>query len=158
MTEHPLAFTTVRRTALGLLTALLLSACATPSARKACPSGRDVRADMLHGVWQVHMAGMSAPGTLHLGPHPEHTGSLRGELVQGLQRWPVVADVDDGEFTLEESRDGLQISATWLGTPTTGHCGRLIEGQRFEKDPTGQNFRLLLTQNTTPQNTAAPVH
>lgn len=158
MTEHLLAFSTLRRTALGLLTALLLSACATPSARKACPSGPEVRADMLHGVWQVHMAGMSAPWTLHLGPHPEHTGSLRGELVQGLQRWPVVADVDDGEFTLEESRDGLRISATWLGTPAAGHCGRLIEGHRYEKDQKGQSFRLVLTQNTGPQNPSAPVH
>jgi hypothetical protein len=144
--------------ALAVLMAIVLSACGTGPTHTACPNGPEMRAHMLHGVWQVEVAGASAPWTLHLGPHPEHTGSLRGELVQGQQRWPVVADLDDGEFTLEESRDGLQISATWLGTPTTGHCGRLIEGQRFEKDPTGQNFRLLLTQNTTPQNTAAPVH
>jgi hypothetical protein len=31
---------------------------------------------------------------------------------------------------------------TWLGTPTVGHCGRLIQGQRFEKDQAGQGFRL----------------
>jgi hypothetical protein len=62
--------------------------------------------------------------------------------VHGQHRYAVVADFDDGEFTLEETHDGVRIAATWLGTPTPGHCGRLIQGQRLEKDQTGQSFRL----------------
>lgn len=138
------------RAAMAMLLATWLSACSTWPAQPGCPSGTDLRAEMLHGVWQVQLDGPAAestghavaPWTLHLGPHPEHTGSLRGELAQGQLRWPVVADLDDGELTLEESRDGRRISATWLGTPTEGHCGRLIQGRRFEKDQAGQGFRL----------------
>jgi hypothetical protein len=138
------------RTAMAMLLATLLSACNTWPTPPGCPSGSALRAEMLHGVWQVQLDGPSvassgqapAPWRLRLGPHPEHTGSLQGELGQGLQRFPVVADLDDGEFTLEESRDGLRIAATWLGTPTEGHCGRLIQGHRFEADQPGQPFRL----------------
>jgi hypothetical protein len=97
---------------------------------------------MLYGKWQVQLAGEASSYTLSLGPHPEHTGSLKGELLQGKDRRAVVADLDNGEFTMEESQDGVRIAATWLGQPTPGHCGRLIQGVRFEKDQTGQSFQL----------------
>ncbi|PIT76816.1 hypothetical protein [Limnohabitans sp. G3-2] len=121
---------------------LAACACAHSPVPPSCPSGADLRADMLFGPWQVQLAGATSPLHLHLGPHPEHEGSLKGELRQGQQRHAVVADLDEGEFTLEESHDGVRIAATWLGRPTPGHCGRLIQGQRFEKDQTGQAFRL----------------
>ena len=40
----------------------------------------------------------------------------------------VAGDVDDGEFTLEESHDGLRIAATWLGTVVPASCGQEIRG------------------------------
>lgn len=130
-----------RKTLSACLT-LAVCACAHSPMLPSCPSGTDLRSDMLFGEWQVQLAGATNPFSLSLGPHPEHAGSLKGELLQGQQRYAVVADLDDGEFTLEESRDGVRIAATWLGRPTQGHCGRLIQGQRFEKDQAGQDFRL----------------
>ncbi len=122
--------------------ALAVCACANSPMLPSCPSGADLRSDMLFGEWQVQLTGATNPFSLRLGPHPEHAGSLKGELLQGQHRYAVVADLDEGEFTLEESHDGVRIAATWLGRPAQGHCGRLIQGQRFEKDQTGQDFRL----------------
>ncbi|WP_416547364.1 hypothetical protein ACHEXK_00755 [Limnohabitans sp. DCL3] len=130
------------RPALSVWLTLALCACAHPPTVSPCPSGPDLRTDMLHGEWQVLLAGQTLPLSLRLGPHPEHQGSLKGELVQGQHLAAVVGDWDEGELTLEESRDGVRIAATWLGTPTQGRCGRLIEGHRFEKDQSGQAFQL----------------
>ena len=130
------------RITFGVWLALAVYACAHSPTPANCPSGADLRSEMLFGQWQVHLAGGTSPFSLRLGPHPEHAGSLKGELLQGQHRFAVVADLDEGEFTLEESRDGVRIAATWLGRPTPGHCGHLIQGQRFEKDQTGQDFRL----------------
>lgn len=130
------------RITLSVWLTLTACACAHSPTPPSCPSGADLRPDMFFGEWQVQLAGATVPISLRLGPHPEHAGSLKGELMQGQHRYAVVADWDEGEFTLEESRDGVRIAATWLGTPTQGHCGRLIQGQRFEKDQSGQDFRL----------------
>jgi hypothetical protein len=42
----------------------------------------------------------------------------------------VVADIEDGEFTMEESHDGQRIAATWLGQVQAGSCGQIITGNR----------------------------
>jgi hypothetical protein len=88
----------------------------------------------------VQLDGSGPPWTLQLGPHPEHQGSLRGELTQGTLRYPVVADLEGGEFTLEESHDGARIAATWLGTVVTGSCGRVLQGQRIGPQDHRQAF------------------
>ena len=80
----------------GLL-ALTLSACQGLPTRTGCPSAQDMSPDMLHGTWTVQITGEPL-GTLSLGPHPEHVGSLRGEWVTATASKPraVVADLDDG--------------------------------------------------------------
>lgn len=35
-------------------------------------------------------------------------------------------ELDNGEFTLEDSADGVKIAAAWRGTVTDGSCGREI--------------------------------
>lgn len=116
----------------GLL-ALTLSACQGLPTRSDCPSAQDMSPQMLYGSWTVQVAGEPLL-TLTLGPHPEHMGSLRGELTSttGPNQKPraVVADLDDGEFTLEETHDGQRIAATWLGRLPPAGCGRQIQGQR----------------------------
>jgi hypothetical protein len=67
---------------------------------------------------------------------------LRGELTQGALRYPVVADLDEGEFTLEESHDGQRIAATWLGEVIAGSCGRALQGERIAKNQSRQTFRM----------------
>ncbi len=107
-----------------------------------CPAGQSLGADKLEGNWTLEMAGTAAPWSLRLWPHPEHIGSLRGELQHGARRYPVVADLDGREFTMEESHDGQRIAATWLGTAVPGHCGRLIQGERLESEQKAQGFTM----------------
>lgn len=118
---------------LGGLLALALSACQGLPTRTGCPSAQDMSPEMLYGTWTVQITGEPL-GTLTLGPHPEHVGSLRGELTAttSTNQKPraVVADLDDGEFTLEETHDGQRIAATWLGSLPQAGCGRQIQGQR----------------------------
>ena len=124
---------------LGALVVLLaLSGCT--SLPTACPAPAEVKPEQLHGIWTVQLDGTGTPWTLQLGPHPEHQGSLRGELTQGTLRYPVVADLEGGEFTLEESQDGTRIAATWLGTVVAGSCGRVLQGQRIGPQERRQAF------------------
>ena len=100
-------------------------------AQDVCPQPSELQAQQLIGRWDVELH--TQPPTrwsLELRPHPEHEGSLQGTLAQTGQQALVVADWDDGEFTMEESQDGQRIAATWLGTATDGWCGRQIEGTR----------------------------
>jgi hypothetical protein len=124
----------------GALIALLaLPGCTTLP--PTCPVPADVQPEQLHGVWTVQLDGAGRPPwTLQLGPHPEHQGSLRGELKQGTLRYPVVADLEGGEFTLEESHDGVRIAATWLGAVVAGSCGRILQGQRIGPQERRQAF------------------
>lgn len=117
---------------------LALSGCT--SLPPVCPAPKDVKPEQLHGVWAVQLDGSGPQWTLQLGPHPEHQGSLRGELTQGALRYPVVADLDNGEFTLEESHDGQRIAATWLGEVVAGRCGRVLQGQRIGPQERRQDF------------------
>ena len=78
-----------------LLLALALSGCNLPLQTPDCPPGQSLGADQLLGNWTLQMAGLSTPWALSLAPHPEHIGSLRGELRQGDQRhlwWPTWKD------------------------------------------------------------------
>jgi hypothetical protein len=125
-----------------LLLALVMSGCNLPLQKPDCPPGQSLGADQLLGNWTLHIAGMTTPWALRLAPHPEHMGSLRGELRQSGQRYPVVADLEGREFTMEESHDGQRIAATWLGTALHGHCGRWIEGERLATGQAGQGFTM----------------
>jgi hypothetical protein len=125
-----------------LLLALALSGCHLPPQTPDCPPGQSLGADQLLGNWTLQMAGMATPWALSLAPHPEHLGSLRGELRQGDQRHLVVADLEGREFTMEESHDGQRIAATWLGTAVHGHCGRWIHGERLATGQVGQGFSM----------------
>lgn len=123
-----------------VLLTLSLPGCHLAPTQPDCPPGQSLGADQLHGKWRLQMTETSPAWSLSLGPHPEHIGSLRGELSQGSKRHPVVADLDGREFTMEESHDGQRIAATWLGLAVPGHCGRLIEGERIDKDQARQGF------------------
>lgn len=123
-----------------LVALLALSGCTSLPGR--CPSPAEVQPDQLHGVWTVQLDGAGPHWTLQLGPHPEHRGSLRGELTRGALRYPVVADLNDAEFTMEESHDGRRIAATWLGEVIAGSCGRALQGERITESQRRQAFRM----------------
>jgi hypothetical protein len=113
----------------GMAAVFALSGC--NSIQLNCSATADIRPEQLHGFWKVRLGATDSHWTLQLGPHPEHRGSLRGELSQGALRYPVVADLDGQDFTLEESHDGQRIAATWLGEVVTSSCGQTLRGERI---------------------------
>lgn len=133
-------------TCLAVITAL--TACTTHTPRPTCHLPSEITPEMLVGEWIAQVIGQPSLWTVTLVPHPEHAGSLRGVVRQGGQRFQIVADLEDGEFTMEETYDGLRIAATWLGTPQIGTCGNTIQGQRTPSDHASQPFTL--TRQTPP--------
>ena len=122
----------------------------TMAAEPGCPDATDIRPSMLVGRWQIHWTGGTrhrgeVPWTLTLAPHPEYEGSLKGSLTRGGEHRLIVADWDDEVLTMEESHDGLRISATWQATATEGQCGREFQGSRLTDSLPGvdaQRFRM----------------
>jgi hypothetical protein len=94
----------------------------------ACPHASEVRQAHLLGLWLAEVEGVGHAGTLLLEKHPEYTESVRGFINRNGDRRLVAGDVDDGEFTLEESADGQRIAATWVGEVIEGSCGKEIRG------------------------------
>jgi len=101
---------------------------AAASAGVDCPKAPDVEPRQLIGLWRVEFDGLAQGATLRLEPHRQYAGSLSGEVDRGGERSKVAADLEDGDFTLEESRDGVHIAATWLGDVVEGSCGDEIRG------------------------------
>ncbi len=126
---------------------------ATGAAEPVCPTAADLTPAMLVGTWRIDWSDGArqrgeAPWMLELALHPEYEGSLKGHLRRGDERHLVVADWDDEALTMEESADGLRISATWQATATEGLCGREFRGLRFtgsEPDALARRFRMRST-------------
>lgn len=106
------------------LAAISLAWCAPALA---CPTAGEAEQAQLPGVWHAQVEGAEAV-VLTLAKHPEYAQSVRGFLARSGRRVEVAGDEVDGEFTLEESQDGVRISATWLGDVVEGSCGREIRG------------------------------
>jgi len=101
---------------------------AAQAAAAACPKATEVERDQLLGIWRAEFEGMPQGATLLLEPHPELAGSVSGAINRNGDRARLAGDVDQGEFTLEESVNGTNISAVWLGDVVEGSCGREIRG------------------------------
>ena len=96
-------------------------------------------AGQLVGLWQLTLwADQGSPekpvsqGAMLFQPHPEYPGSVRGRLKRTGPGNDLEAqlsgDVVNGEFNLDESDDGVRMSATWIGTPLD--CGTRLRGVR----------------------------
>ncbi len=100
---------------------------ATPAPASACVEAADVMPQHLYGLWRAEFEGL--PGaTLLIEKHRELKESFSGAVNRNGERALLAGDVDDGEFTMEESADGIRISATWLGNVSEKSCGREIRG------------------------------
>ena len=126
----------------GVLLAALAAACLNAAAQTArddaaaCPKAAETTHRHLIGLWHARFEGLAQGATLLLEQHPELAESVRGAINRNGERAEVAGDVDDGEFTLEESANGTNISATWTGDVVEGSCGREIRGTwRAEGDP-----------------------
>ena len=94
----------------------------------ACPSPAEVSALYLYGLWRAEWADGGPPTELRLNRHPELTDSVRGTLSRNGSTVQLAGDVDNGDFTLEESDNGRNISATWIGRVADASCGKEIQG------------------------------
>lgn len=108
-----------------------------------CPTASEFAQRHLLGSWQATFDGLAQGATLLLEPHPELAESVRGAINRKGARALLAGDVDDGDFTLEESVDGTHISATWTGSVIDGSCGREIRGDwQDAQDSTARPFVL----------------
>lgn len=145
--------------AAGLALALALHAAAHAQPNKAACTVHDhLPPAQLGGEWEARFwpeggapEQPTAQGRLRLERHPEYTAGVRGELVRGsgaqARHSQVSGDVTDGEFHLDESDDGKNMSAVWSGQ-ALDCAGRLtMEGTRRPAEGTrapepAQAFRL----------------
>lgn len=116
----------------------------------------DVEPAQLHGLWQLTLwpedGDGSRPvstGAVLFEPHPEYTDGVRGHLKRsgpGNELQALVSgDVDDGEFALDESADGVRIDAAWIGSLPPAACGHEIRGLRHPAGPAdGPRLNFLL--------------
>ncbi|WP_326535507.1 hypothetical protein [Pseudorhodoferax sp.] len=108
---------------------------AAADAAPACPAPQDMRALHLYGGWRAQWQGSEAPAAvLQLQRHPELSDSVRGRVERDGITALLAGDVDDGDLTLEESRDGKRISATWIGRVVPDSCGKEIRGTWTDAD------------------------
>lgn len=100
---------------------------AAPSA--VCAASQEIDSPELQGRWRAQFPDSGDSAELELGPHPEWQGMVRGQVRRASGESLMVGDIHQGELTLEESRDGQRIDATWLGEVQAGSCGQILTGE-----------------------------
>ena len=121
----------------------LLAGAAPVFAQGDCPPAGEVAARHLYGLWRAEFQDRGHVGTLLLEQHTVYAESVSGTINRDGERSRLAGDVEDGDFTLEESADGVHIAATWLGEVVEGSCGREIRGTwQAERDPRSHAFVL----------------
>ena len=108
--------------------ALLAAVMAGAALAQPCLHASEVRqADML-GLWRAELEGSGHVATLLLQKHELYAESFSGWINRNGERRRLAGDVEDGEFTLEESADGVHIAANWVGELVEGSCGKEARG------------------------------
>lgn len=125
---------------LALLAAAAMGASVTA---RACPAPEEVTHLHLYGLWQARFEGLPDTATLQLYRSESHAEGVSGEIVRGGELAWLAGDVDEGEFTLEESTDGQAITAIWTGKVSENTCGMEIQGTWSRaRDPAAYPFVL----------------
>lgn len=132
--------------ALTRVTATALLAGLACAGAAACPAAADLTPAHLWGLWRVSFeGGAEAPtaATVLFEKHPERTESVRGAINRDGVQSLLAGDVDDGVLALDESDNGLQITAIWSGNVADTSCGKEFTGiWRRSKDNTERSFVL----------------
>ena len=93
-----------------------------------CPAVAEISPLHLYGTWRAEFDGGPEGASVVFEKHPELAGSVSGRVTRASASAQIAGDVDDGDFTLEESQDGQHISASWLGSVVATSCGKEIRG------------------------------
>lgn len=129
--------------AVGLPLAALAQTGTSPRPAPACETPVFLEPARLSGLWQLTLwpengtaAQPVSTGAVLFERHPEYEGSVRGRLKRsdtGNDREAVLSgDVVDGEVNFDESADGLNLDAVWIGEPAA--CGLELRGSRRPAD------------------------
>jgi len=126
----------------GAATALLWLATSAFAQPASCIDATEASHQTLLGRWNAEFTpAADAPPTplttarLELIPHPELAASVRGRVQRAGSEALLAGDVDQGDFTLEESINGTNISATWIGQVVADSCGKEIRGTWTQENP-----------------------
>ncbi len=137
----------IKTLAISIGTVTLLAACASaPAPRPTCPTAKQMEQPELLGRWNVEMPGQPGPISIELGPHPEWDGTVKGAIKRPSFESIVVGDVNQGELTMEESRDGKSVSGNWYGTVVEGSCAREIRGEWTDSEDHTTSFVMRKSQ------------
>lgn len=85
----------------------------------------------LYGRWEVtfEVSDGHNVASVVLHKHPDYEGGVRGTITRADLVAQLAGDIDDdGLLTLDESQDGVAISATWSGNLQASSCGREFKG------------------------------
>lgn len=107
----------------------------------ACPPVKQLKAVQIHGMWRVRFnpapAGLPADATMHIERHAQFSDSVAGYINRDLglssgaghaARAQLAGDLEDGFLTLDESSNGISITATWNGEMVEASCGKKVTG------------------------------
>ena len=97
-------------------------------ARSACPSIDDLSPQHLYGLWRAEFAGLAQGATLLLEKHLQWPDSFSGGANRAGVQTRISGELESEDFSLEESADGVEVSAVWQGTVLGGSCGQEIRG------------------------------
>ncbi|MBC7681840.1 MAG: hypothetical protein H7172_05865 [Ferruginibacter sp.] len=122
-------------------TTFLIAACAITTSASGQNSLKNTSVDCLapaalsavhlYGLWRAEIDGEPGVASVHLQKDPEQDNSVVGSINRvGSKAKPALlaGDVQHGDFQLEESDDGVRISATWSGQVVETSCGKEIKG------------------------------
>ena len=117
-------------------------AAAAPAAP--CPSAKQVLAPQLYGQWLAVFdkppLGLPVQALVQLEQHAEFSDSLAGMVQRNLSAAPggkvsghatraqLAGDMDAGTLLLDESSNGINLTASWDGQIVEGSCGHLVKG------------------------------
>ena len=93
-----------------------------------CPKPAEVTHVNLYGLWRAEFSGQAQGATLLFEKHPDYPESVRGGINRDGALGLVAGDVEEGDFSLDESEDGISIAAAWSGTVVENSCGKEIRG------------------------------
>ena len=128
----------------GAQTLPLANNAAAPPVLVACPTPLQLQAPQLHGLWRVQFInpprGLPLDASLLLERDAEFRASLAGVVNRDLSGAPgaqvaghasrafLAGDLEEGTVTLDESSNGINITATWNAEVVAGSCGQEIKG------------------------------
>ena len=117
-------------------------AAAAPAAP--CPAAKQVLPPQLYGQWLAVFdkppRGLPAQALVQLERHAEFSDSLAGMVQRDLRAAPggkvaghatraqLAGDIEAGTLLLDESSNGINLTASWDGQIVEGSCGRTIRG------------------------------